>query len=373
MIKKLIVILILTVCFCPTVSAQTNEQKDFYVKQYETSGIKETEQYLPQEAREYLDENGVDFSNPDWVNTLTLPNVFEHIWDFLKAGAKTPFINGGGIIAIILISAALSSMENADNISATVMYATALSSAALISVPIFSVLNASINAMKGCTVFMLSFIPVFAVVTAAAGKAVTAVSMSSLLLGATQGVSFISNFVVMPLMSGYLAISFASSVSPLIARSGIADGIKKIAFWTMSLLTTVFIGILSIQTVVNSSADTLSLKTAKFIVGSSVPVAGTVLSEALTTVTASMGLLKSSVGIYGVIACCICFLPLLAELLLWRVVLLVCSSIADLFSTVKISALLKSVDTVISIMTGIILLTCAMFVISLTVVVTVGK
>jgi len=197
--------------------------------------------------------------------------------------------------------------------------------------------------------------------------------MSTLLLGASQTVSYISNFVVVPLLGGYMAISLASSVSPIISRSGIAEGIKKLSFWIMSLMTTLFVGILSIQTAVNASADTLSLKTAKFIIGSSVPVAGTVLSEALTTVTASMGLLKSTVGVYGVIACCAIFLPLIAELLIWRVMLLLTVCVSDLFSLSQISAMLRCVDTVMSVITGIILLTCAMFVISLTVVVTVGK
>ena len=103
--------------------------------------------------------------------------------------------------------------------------------------------------------------------------------------------------------------------------------------------------------------------------GSSVPVAGAVLSEALTTVTASMGMLKSSVGIYGVVACAMIFLPLLAELIIWKVTLSLNAVVSDLFSQPKISGLLRSVDAVISVIIGIIILTCAMFVISLSIVV----
>ena len=234
-------------------------------------------------------------------------------------------------------------------------------------------MTASANAMRGCTVFMTSFVPVFAAVVASSGAAVTAVSMSSLLLGATQVVSYISNFAVMPLMSGYLSISIAAGVSPILNKSGIADGIKKVSFWIMALLTTVFVGILSIQTAVAASAETLTVRTAKFLIGSSVPVAGTALAEALTTVTASVGLLKSSVGIYGVVACVVIFLPLLAELFMWRVVLNITSAVSDLFSVGKISLLLRSVDSVLAVLMGIILLTLAMFVISLAVVITAGK
>ncbi|MBE6749673.1 MAG: hypothetical protein E7560_00725 [Ruminococcaceae bacterium] len=372
MMKKIILGFVLMWLFILPVSAE-EAHEDFYKSQYEQSGAAALSEHLPRETREFLKENGIDLENPDWTTAISGENVFSHIWSFLKSGALKPFSVGTAILAIILISAALSGMEAASGVGSVTLYVTALSTAAVISVPVFSVISSSVDAMQGCAVFMTAFIPVFAVLIASSGGAVTSVAMSGLLLGATQVVSYISNFIVVPLTTGYMALSLASSVSPVLSRSGVAEGIKKISFWIMSLLTTVFVGILSIQTVVSASSDTLALKTAKFIVGSSVPLAGTALSEALTTVTASLGLLKSSVGVYGVVACVAIFLPFLAELLIWRVILVICSSVSDLFSLPKISGLLRSVDTVMSVIIGIIMLTCAMFVISLTVVMTVGR
>lgn len=366
MIKRFFMFTILIIVFCIPVSAESAE--DFYNRQFSLSGADELSENLPDTAKEFMEESGFNPQNEDWLSSFTPQNVFSHIGNFLKSGAKTPLAAGGSILAIILISAALGSMEISGSAMQTALYATTLTAAAIITAPVFGVVSACVDAMQGCAVFMTAFVPVFAAVVASSGKAVTSVSMSALLLGASQVVSYIANFVIVPMLGGYMSISLASAVSPIISRSGIAEGIKKLAFWIMSLITTVFLGILSIQTVVNASADTLSLKTAKFIIGSSFPVAGAVLSEALTTVTASMGMLKSTVGVYGVIACCAIFLPLLAELLIWRVILTVIASVSDLFSLSQISALLRCVDTVMSVITGIILLTCTMFIISLAVV-----
>ncbi len=370
--KKIIVTLIVFFCCSFTASAQEPSAEEFYREQYKISGAESIEEYLPSKTREYLNENGINPESSEWIASLNSQNVFEHILAFLKGGIKVPLLSGASILAVILISAALSSME-AGGMSEATLYATVLSGAAIIIAPAYSVITASVEAMQGCAVFMSAFVPVFAAILVSAGAAATSASMSALLLGASQLVSYISNFAVVPLLSGYLAISVAAAASPLVAKSGIAEGIKKLSFWIMSLLTTVFVGILSIQTAVNASADTLALKTARFIVGSSVPVAGAVLSEALTTVTASLGLLKSSIGVYGIIGCCAIFLPLLVELFLWRVVLVLCTCVSELFSLAKMSSLLRCVDTVMSVIAGIILLTCAMFVISLSVVVTAGK
>ncbi len=349
------------------------EEEDFYAEQYKISGAEEIEENLPDGAQEYFEKNGIDPSDSEWVNRLSAENVFEHIWGFIVSGAKTPLKAGAGIIGIILISAALGAAEQKSSAVSAAMYASAVAAAAVIAAPVFSVISASVDALQGLSVFMLAFVPIFAVIVASSGAAVTSASMSALLLTATQAVSYISNFAVLPLMGGYLALSISTSVSPLIKKSGITDTVKKLAFWIMSFISTVFIGILSIQTAVNASADSLTVKTAKFIIGSSVPVAGGALSEALNTVTASMGLLKSSVGIYGVVACCAALLPLVLELIIWRAVLIITSGVSELFSLPEISGILKAVDAMFSILIGIMLLTGAMFVISLTVVVTAGK
>ncbi len=369
MIKKILTLLIFMLLLSQTVCAEGVTADEIYKEQYEISGADNLSSFLPDETAKLLEQSGIDPESKDFSKQLSTENVFTHIISFFKNGIKEPMTALLSITAIVLISGALSSTEISGSAAITAHYATALSSAAVICIPTFSVISAATSAMQGCAVFMTSFVPVFAVITTSSGAAATAVSMSALLLGASQAVSYIANFIVTPLMGGYLAISLSASVSPIVSSSGIADGIKKLGFWIMSLLTTVFIGILSIQTSVNAAADTLSLRAAKFIIGSSVPIAGTVVSEALTTVTASMGLLKSTVGVYGVIACCAIFLPLLCELIVWRICLVITATVSDLFAQGKISALLRAVDTVMAVLVGLILLTCVMFIISLAVVI----
>ncbi len=349
---------------------ESGSPEEFYAEQYKNSGAQDLEDNLPDYAREYFEENGIDPSDYNWVNSLSAEGVFKHIFTFIASGAKAPLKAGAGIIAIILISAALGCVEIKSSAMTAAVFAAAAAAAAVMAVPVSSVINASVNALKGTGVFMLSFIPVFAVIVTASGAAVTAASMSALLLAAAEAVTYISGFAVLPLMGGYLAISLSAAVSPAIKKSGIAETVKKLAFWIMAFVSVVFVGILGIQTSVNASADTLASKTARFIIGSSVPVAGGVLSEAINTVTASMGLLKSSIGIYGALACAVTLLPLVIELLIWRAVLLISSAVSELFSLGGIAGLLRAVDSMMAVLIGILLLVGAMFIISLAAVVT---
>lgn len=362
--KKIIMILVLIFVFAIPVSAEGTFLKD--------SDSEKLIEALPQDAKDYMEENEIDASKSDWIKNLNFSSVLKDIWNILKSKVTTPFATMSLMIGVVLLSSSLTVIGNS-NSSKTTGFAVTAVSAVLIATPIFNVVNSACEIMQTASVFMTAFVPVFATVVVANGQAVTGTSMGALLLGASQVVELVGTHLVIPLMCGYLSISIVSSVSPILSKTTLAESIKKLSFWIMSFFTTVFLGILSIQTVINASADSLSIRTAKFVIGSSVPMAGTVLAEALTTVTASLGVLKTTVAIYGVIACVVIFLPLLIELVLWRICLNVTSIVSDVLSVANISKLVKSVDMAVSVLCGIILLSMALFVISLSVVVSVSK
>lgn len=365
--KKIIVFIILAYFLCMPVYADGN-----YITQYENIGADKLSDTLDEQTREFFEENGIDAKDYNWVNKLTNGNVLKYIWSFVTNGAKAPIKTGVLVASIIFLSAALTAFGTTPRFE-TAIYAAVISISALIATDIWQSISTAVNAVKGTSSFMLSFIPIFASVLALSGKTVTAGAMSALLLGACEAVSFIASFTVLPLMGGYLALSISSGVSPLLNSSGLVESVKKISMWILSLLSTLFIGILGIQTAVNSAADSVTLRTAKFILGTSVPVAGGVLSEAISTISASMGLLKSSIGIYGVAALALMLLPIVIELILWRCILMLNISLGDLFSMPKITGILRAIDSMLSVLLGVVLMVGGMFIISLSVVVMSSK
>ena len=364
--KKIIVFVLVMIIFSlPTAAAD-----EIYSEQYEISGADELKYALDKETQAFFEENGLEISGYDWVNKLSRENVFSHLLSLIRGKVKNPLSSCAMIICIILITAAVTSFGDENGKYTAALYAAALAITAIIASDIWKSVCAATSAVKGSATFMLSFIPVFAGTVALSGGSISAVSMSALLLGAAETVSFAASFLVLPLMGGYLALSICSGVSPILEGSDITELVKKMAVWAISFISTLFVGILGIQTAVNSSADTLAMKSAKFIIGTSVPIAGPALSEAASTISASLSLLKSSIGIYGVVAVAVIFIPVIAELIIWRAVMLACSSVSSLFSLPKISALLKAVDSMLSLLLGITLLVGSMFIISLTVTVT---
>lgn len=364
--KKIVIFILMAFLLSLPVNA------DNYTTQYDNVRANELEGSLDEQTREFFGKAGIDAKDPNWVNRITNGGVLKHIWQLVTGGIKTPVKTGVLIASIIFLTASLTAFGSSPRFE-TAIYAAVLSISALIATDIWKSVEIAVNAVKSCCSFMASFVPVFASVLALSGKTVTAPAMSTLLLGATEVVSFVASFAVLPLMGSYLALSVGSGVSPLLNSSGIVDSVKKLSMWIMSLLGTLFIGVLSIQTAVNSAADSVSLRTAKFILGTSVPVAGGVLSEAVSTISTSIGLLRSSIGVYGVVALAMMLLPIVVEVILWRFVLMVNISLGELFSLPKITGILRAVDSMLSVVVGVVLLVGGMFIISLAVVVMAGR
>ena len=368
--RKLVLIILFCFAFSLGVKA---EETDLYGEQYEISGAEEIKDFLDDETKDFLEKNNLDPKNPDWVNSLSQENIFSHIIEFVKSGAKAPAKAAAAIMGIILITAAVTSFGDPSGRFAPALFAATLAVAGIVAADIWGVISSTAEALRGTSYFMISFIPVFVGIVSLSGGVITSASMGALLIGGAEAVSSLASFFVLPAMGSYLSISICSTVSPVLNGANIGAAIKKVTLWTLSFVTTLFLGILSIQTAVNSSADSVSIRTARFILGSSVPFAGNTLAEALTTVTASVSLLKTSVGIYGVVALAVMFIPVILELILWRITLLLTGTVATAFSLPKISGLLKAVDDMISLLLAAVLLIAGMFIISLTVIVTVGK
>lgn len=367
MIKKIVLILVFLSFFSFPVSAQ----ESVYEQEYKAAGIAEIKDALDETTRSFFEESGLDPEDYNWTRKLTEKGFFSQFLAFIGSGFSAPLKAGVYIVSIILICAAFSCFSPENSAMKVALYAAVIAVCSFVANDIWQSISISISAVKSCSSFMIVFVPVFAGVVVLSGAPVTAASMSGLLLGAAEGVSAVCSFFVVPLMGCYTAVSISCAVSDFAAKWNIADILKKVSVWGLSLVSTVFVGILTIQTTVNTAADNLTLKTARFVLGTTVPVVGGALSEAVGTVASSLSLLRSSVGIYGVVALAAILLPCIMQLLMWRLVLNVTAGVSEMFDVGKIAAVLKAADGTISVLLGVMLTVAAMFIISITCVVAV--
>ncbi|MBR6607580.1 MAG: hypothetical protein IKK98_02805, partial [Oscillospiraceae bacterium] len=226
--------------------------------------------------------------------------------------------------------------------------------------------------IRDSAAFLNGFIPVFCGIITASGQPVTAGTYHLLLFGASQMISQTVSQLLLPLIGVFLAISFTAAAVPQLSLDKIAAAMKKAVNWSLGLMLTVYVGLLSLQSMVATGADTLTVKTAKFVTSSFVPVIGSALSDAMLTAQACLKMLRTSVGVYGILAAVITYLPLLLEILCWYLSMQAAALIASLAGSDGQAKLMGALSDALGLLLSITLLFGLLFIISTAVMLFIG-
>ncbi|MEG0397106.1 MAG: hypothetical protein RR612_10285, partial [Oscillospiraceae bacterium] len=278
-------------------------------------------------------------------------------------------------IGIILLCALLNSLKSSFNNQSyeqvfSVVSVICISSAIII--PIANLIIKTSSLIKQVSNFLLSFIPVYVVIITASGKPISATAYSTAIIGVIQIISRISATVFVPLLGIYMAFCLIGSASHEINVEGIAKTVKTSVIVALTFLMTIFVGLLTVKSVVAASADTVALRTAKFAIGAFLPVVGSAISEALSSVQGFLGVIKSTVGGFGIIAVIAAFIPSIVTVLMMQLSLSLAGGISEALSTDKITSLVRSAQSVLSLILGITITFGVLLIVSLGVMLTVS-
>ena len=349
--------------------------QEYYEQQAEDSGANDLPNYLPDDTKSQLDQMGI--SGVDWnsIQSIQPNSVFSQILKMLGEGVQSPMKALLSLLGIMMLCALLNSMKinlGEKNMGGIMNLIGTLCICMVVITPIVQSIVKLTGVIQGASTFMLACIPVLVGIMISNGQTVTASSYNLLMLGTTNSISFLSAHFLAPCMNIFLGFSVVSAISPTLRLNTLCNTISKIVKWVLGFCMSVFTGLLTIQSLLGGSVDVTTNRTLRFVVSSFVPVVGSALGEALSTVQGCIKVLKGGVGAFGVLAVVFMFLPILIECLLWQMTLTVCAGIGDVFDLKEITSILNAASKVMSMMLAILLCTMAMMTISTVVVLTMG-
>ena len=108
------------------------------------------------------------------------------------------------------------------------------------------------------------------------------------------------------------------------------------------------------------------------MISSFVPVVGGALSDAYNSVFGCLGVVKNTVGVFGIIAIAVTFLPVVLELILMMASLWGAAAIGEVFGREKEVSILKAASSALTVMLGVILCYGLMIIVSITVMLMLG-
>lgn len=338
-----------------------------YNSQYEKSGADALLRELTPEVKKQLKDIGV--TSPSWqeLNSMSFFDIFGSIMNTIQQQSVTPLNCVVKIMGVVMLVALINSVKSSlgsSSLTAVLNSVATLTVSIILIQPVCQTIEYSTTIIKLSADFMLIFIPVMAGIMLTMGQSLQAAGSYTMVMGAGTAVSQISNNILVPLLNTFLGISVVSGISQRVNLNGFCELINKVLKWVLTFTMSVFTAILTMQSIISSSADSAGVKATRFAISSFVPLVGGALSEAYQTVRGCMGMLKSGVGVFAILATGTIYLPAIISCLLWLAAINIAIALAGVFDMGDIIKLLKSVTTVINSLIAILLCCMIIFIVS---------
>ncbi|MDE6592385.1 MAG: stage III sporulation protein AE [Oscillospiraceae bacterium] len=330
---------------------------------------------LSYEAADFLAENNITPDSTEGVMALSPKTVIAYMWEKLKNSAVAPLKLAGMVFAIVIMSGASYAAADAVNtpgglkICRTV---TVLTAVTIVIPKMESCINSVTTTLSSGGDFMLSYVPVFAGICAASGNVGASAAYSGILLAAAEFAVRAAEKIIMPAASICMAMHIIDAVNPDFSLSSLTGLIKKWCSLLMGFMMTIFTGLLSLQSLVGTAADTVGIKAAKFMVSNFVPVVGGAVAEAYSTMRSGLGMLKGAAGAFGIIALLTVLLPPVLETFCMYLVMTAGQAAAELFGQSELAGFFGGAASVLSITAAVIACFGVLFIVSTLIMMAVG-
>lgn len=329
---------------------------------------------LSRDVTDILESLGFEDFSAEELSKITLSDAFRSIFRIFTDGMNKPLIAMFTLLGLVILCAvACSFIQNNHDYSVFVNSIMSLFVAFAAFLNSVQCISDAVAAVYSAGILMKSLIPATAVLTALSGSPSMAISYNAVSMYCAEIITAVCQDFLTPVLCAFSAVAVCLSVNSGYNSESLLNAVKKIVGSVLGLVGTLYTGIISLKDVLAVGIDKISVKGAKFILGATVPVVGSALSEGLSSVIASVSLMKNTYGVIGIIVIIAVTLPAICELIMWQLTFAVTGYAAQSMGLDGISKALTSLKYVMTMMLSILLFIIYILIISAGMVILLGN
>lgn len=376
--KYISILIILVIGLISNISyAEDVDTKEVMDSQKESFGIsdflKESEKY----SGEFFDDIDMSQMLTNAISgNINNNTIFRKILGILTVNVKSTVTSLVSILVIVLIHSILKAVSDNlknSNVSQIIYYVQYI----LIVTIIMSNFSDIINLVKETTENLVGFInvlvPLLITLMVYTGSITTTGLLEPIILFLINFIGNAINQVIIPIVLIVTALSIISKISDRVQIGKLANFFKSGVIWTLSIILTIFVGVISLEGTLGSTVDGITAKTTKAVVSSAVPIVGKILGDAVDTVLGCGVVLKNAVGVVGVIIVIgICIAPII-KLATLTIMYNLASAVIEPIADTKIVKLLSEMGGVFKLLLAILCSISVMLIVGVTLVIKISN
>lgn len=275
----------------------------------------------------------------------------------------------GSILIIIIIHSLLKNftdnLDNNEGIGQIAYYAQYILIVTLIMANFSNIINMIRESISNLVGFVNSLIPILLALMSATGSVASVTLIQPLIIFSVIFIANTITLLILPFTLIATSLGIISNLSDKVQIGKLSKFLKSGISWSLGIVITVFVSILSLEGTLTSNVDGLAAKGIKAATSTFVPVVGKALGESVDMVIGSTSLLKNSIGIVGMLVVIgICAVPII-KLTILTITYHFASAICEPLADKKIISLLEQMGGTFKVLLGIMFFVAVLLIIGL--------
>jgi len=325
---------------------------------------------------DYSHISGEDFFN-DTVDSLkngdtkiSPQNIFKYILDTLTGEMKESRSLILSIFVIALMSGMLTVMKEGDAGAGDAAFFVCF---CLITIAVSKIITIAAgygtDVIAEMTDFVTKLAPMLTVLLVSGGYAVSATAFYPIFSASVWIIGVIMEKCIVPLIYISAVTGIVNNMSGKVRLNNFNKLVKTVARWILAGVLTIFSAVNAIYGFCVPTLDSVGIKTAKFAIGSIVPVVGGFLADSVETVIGSAHLIKNSVGTAGIICIGVmCAVPAI-KVCAMMLMLKISAALIEPVSDKRFSDMLSEAADAVTLVFAAILIISLMFILSIAIII----
>jgi stage III sporulation protein AE len=316
--------------------------------------------YDPQKIIGDISNGKFEFNIPSMLNNI-LKYFFKEIYVNIDILIK--------LIILVILCAILKNLQTtflSDSVGELAFFVCYIVMVTILIISFNTALKLAVGTIDSMVSFMYATIPVMITLLISGGNVTSAGIFQPVLMMIVEVAATIIKNVFIPLIFLSTILNIVDNISDKIQVSKLAGLLKQISGWSLGLILTLFIAILTLQGSLGAVVDGVTGKTAKYAIGAFIPVVGKYLADAADAVIGCTLLIKNAAGIavmIGIVV--ICLVPLIKIFALIALYKMTCAIIEPIAEK-RITNCINDIANSLTFLLGIVTSVAFMFLISIT-------
>ena len=337
--------------------------------------IQQLDNSIPESVSEDMDRLGAGSVEDIISGGVDNKEVFSYIGDLIAGELTTPFAALLILISVIILASVAESYSVSLRYTDTKEIMEAVLCLFIVTVavnPMSKLAADSVTVLKNTSFFMLLYLPVTAGIMAFSGHLISSAGYYTAVISVSQLIAWLSSSVLSVLLNVFLSLSVSAGICARLRLRSLIEMAAKGFRYTIAFAMSIFVGVLGLNGALASAGDTLAGRATKYTLSSFIPIIGSSIAEAYSTLKGSVQILRSGLGVLVIVAVFIMFAPLLIRTIIWSVTVSIAIIVSETFSVGSAGEILHTLASFLSSLRVLLICVMTVFIISSSVMMSVG-